>query len=321
MRVLIHDKKFLDSLELKSHGTKRPSDVYALLWSISLGFDSILGVRGYTPSDVYALSEKIVNISRFLRHSQNIYDKVEMPPRRPDLYPNHALEASVRFQRKVASVEYRLWMEPTKPRKVPPIVITPAEVYDSLQNVIAELQRIKYRLGVERYFDVKDVDEKKNSSDVVQNLEYALRLLPDFSFSRPLVQYPSSSLAKTPNQVFAVTEVILKKLEHLRTLRGIHQIPPEPPKIYGLKPIHAYQKGIEAIEKAQRLKVMMGFAPAQIPTMPFRPITPSEVYELILRLDGIVTIMLRKAGDVDAKEFIYLTSHSVYKKNCMVSYD
>jgi hypothetical protein len=59
MRVLIHDKKFLDSLELKSHGTKRSSDVYALLWSISLGFDSILGVRGYTPSDVYALARRL----------------------------------------------------------------------------------------------------------------------------------------------------------------------------------------------------------------------------------------------------------------------
>jgi hypothetical protein len=312
VRLLIGDDPFIASLSRKRFTGKTPSDVYELLWSISLGFDALLGIRGYTPTDVYALSEKVVRISEFLRHSQNLYDSVERPAYRPNLHPNHALYASIDFLKKVATGQKRLWIEPADVPQKPHRVITPTEVYDSLQYDIAELQRIKYRLGIERYFEIEKPSEEKTPSDVVRNLEYAKRLLPDFSFDRPLVQYPPVSLKKTPNQVYAVTEEIMKKLEILRTMRGVHMIPKDPPKIYGLKPIHTYQKGIEAIEKAQRLKVQMGFYPSQIPDSPFRAITPSEVYELILRLDGIVTLLLKKAGDREAKEYIYMTNHPIY---------
>jgi len=312
VRLLIDDPAFTSGLRKRRFVNKTPSDVYELLWSISLGFDALLGIKGYTPTDVYALSEKVVQISRFLRHSQNLYDTVPKPPKREGLYPNHALYASIAFLKKVAKEQKKLWIEPADIPKIPRRVITPTEVYDSLQYNIAELQRIKYRLGIERYFEIPLPKEKKTPSDVVQNLRYAAMLLPDFSFSKPLVQYPSESLRKTPNQVYAVTVEILQKLERLRTLRGIHLLPANPPKIYGLKPIHSYQKGIEAIEKAQRLRVRMGFYPSQIPAMPFRAITPSEVYELILRLDGIVTLLLKKAGQRDVKAFIYRTRHPVY---------
>jgi len=146
----------------------------------------------------------------------------------------------------------------------------------------------------------------------VQNIRYAKALLPDFSFDKPLVQYPPSSLKKTPNQVFAVTQEVMRKFEKIRTIRGVQMLPEDPPYIIGLKPIHVYQKGIEAHEKMQRFKVQMGFAPSEIPKMPFRQITPSEVYELVLRLDGIATLMLKRVGDKGALEYIYQTNHPVY---------
>ncbi|SFP54251.1 hypothetical protein [Hydrogenimonas thermophila] len=312
VRIFIDNNKFLERLKVEHFEGKTPSDVYMLLWSISLGFDALLGIHGYTPTDVYALSEKVVRISQFLRHSQNIYDNVKKPKKKENMHPNHALYTSINFLKKIAEGEKRLWIEPADIPNTPHRVITPTEVYDALQYNIAELQRIKYRLGLERYFETYKPKEKKTPSDVVQNIEYALALLPDFSFKRKLVQYPVSSLKKTPNQVYAVTEEILRKLYKLKTLRGIQQVPKNPPEIGGLKPIHAYQKGIEAIEKAQRLKIQMGFYPSQVPTAPYRPITPSEVYELILRLDGIVTLLLKKAGDNTEKEYIYETEHSFF---------
>jgi len=89
------------------------------------------------------------------------------------------------------------------------------------------------------------------------------------------------------------------------TLKGVSQKPKEPPFIANLRPIHAYQKGIEATEKAIRLKVLMGFYPSEVPSEPLREITPNEVYELVLRLDGILTILLRRAGYTEAEEYIY----------------
>ncbi len=312
VRIFIDDKEFLSKLVSRKYSGKTPSDVYALLWSISMGFDALLGIRGYTPTDVYALSEKVVKISRFLRHSQNIYDDVLMPERVDGLHPNHALYESIEFLKRVAEGEKRLWIEPADIPDIPQKVITPTEVYDSLQYSIAELQRIKYRLGIERYFEISTPKEEKTPSDVVRNLKYASMLLPTFSFQRKIVQYPESSLKKSPNQVFAVTEEILSKLNTLKTLRGIQKEPKTPPKIFGLKPIHTYQKGIEAVEKAIRLKVQMGFYPSQIPSAPYRPITPSEVYELIIRLDGIVTLLLKKAGSIDVKEYLYKENKTPY---------
>ncbi|MCF6200589.1 MAG: hypothetical protein L3J42_00430 [Hydrogenimonas sp.] len=312
MRIFIDDKDFLSKLVSKKYTAKTPSDVYALLWSISMGFDALLGIRGYTPTDVYALSEKAVKIAKFLRHSQNIYDSAAMPPEEDGLHPNHALQESIEFLKKIAEGEKRLWIEPADIPQAPQRVVTPTEVYDSLQYSIAELQRIKYRLGIERYFEITAPKEEKTPSDVVRNLKYAKMLLPDFSLERKIVQYPESSLKKSPNQVFGVTEEILKKLAILKTLRGVQVDPKAPPKIFGLKPIHTYQKGIEAIEKAIRLKVQMGFYPSQIPSAPYRPITPSEVYELIIRLDGIVTLLLKKAGSKDVKAYLYKDDKRTY---------
>ncbi|WP_457642803.1 hypothetical protein [Persephonella sp.] len=301
----IKDKKFLKSLKFKKYTGKTPNDVYRLLWSISLAFDSLLGIHGYTPTDVYALSEKLVQTVKFLRESQNIYPPVEKPEKKEGLHPNHALYASYDFLKKVRKAEINLWIEPTEVPEKPHRVITPTDVYDSLQYNIAELQRIKYRLGLERYFKLKPVKGSKTPSDVVQNIEYAIRLMPEFNFDKKIVQYPISSLRKTPNHVYAVTEEILRKLRILKSMKGISQRPKEPPFIYNLKPIHVYQKGIEATEKAIRLKVQMGFYPSEVPSEPLREITPNEVYELAIRLDGIITILLRKMGYKKAEEYIY----------------
>ena len=302
---LIDDVNFLNSLKFKKFKGKTPNDVYRLLWSISLAFDDLLGVNGYTPTAVYTLAQKLLANVKFLRETQNIYTLPKPLKKVPNLHPNHALYKSYEFLEKVRVAQKHLWINnPTEVPKKPHKVITPTEVYDSIQYNLAELQRIKYRLGVERYFKTKPVKEAKTPSDVVQTLEYAIKLMPLFDLNKPLIQYPQKTLQKTPNHVYAVTEEILKKLNILKNLKGIAKKAKEPPYISGLKPIHAYQKATEAIEKAIKLKVQMGFLPSQIPSQPLRQITPNEVYERVIRLDGIITILLNKAG-YKADEYIY----------------
>ena len=307
----IKNTQFLKSLKLVKYKNKTPNDVYRLLWSISLAFDNLLGIHGYTPTDVYALSQKLVDTVKFIRETQNIYNDVKKPKYIPDLHPNHALYTSYGFLSKVKTAEKHLWIEPTEVPKKPHRVITPTDVYDSLQYNIAELQRIKYRLGVERYFKLKPVKSSKTPSDVVQNIKYATKLMPTFDFDRKLIQYPIKTLQKTPNNVYAVTEEILRKLNILKNLKGIKQQAKNPPFIYGLKPIHAYQKAIEDSEKAIRLKKQMGFYPSEVPTEPLREITPNDVYEMVIRLDGITTILLHKAGYKKAQEYIYKTNKEI----------
>ena len=308
----IKNQTFLKNIKIKKFYGKTPNDVYQLLWSISLAFDSLLGIHGYTPTDVYELSEKLVRTVKFLKESQNNYNKIKKPVKIEGQYPNHALYESYNFLRKVSTVEKKLWITPTEVPKKPHKVISPTDVYDSIQYNIAELQRIKYRLGLERYFKQKKVKGIKTPSDVVQNLKYAEVLMPSFDFEKNLIQYSPETLKKTPNDVYGVTEEILRKLDILKSLKGISKTAKIPPYIYGLEPIHTYQKGIEAIEKGMKVKEQSGFFPSQIPTSPIRKITPSEVYELTLRLDGIVTLLLHRFGDEKADNYVYKLDKKVY---------
>ena len=302
----INNIQFLTSLKYKKYLNKTPNDVYRLLWSISLALNDLLGIHGYTPNDVYILSEKLLTNILFIRHSQNMYKKPPLPPKQTDVHSNKLLYQSYDFLKKLRISQEHLWINhPTDVPKQPHHVITPTEVHDALQYDLAEIQRIKYRLGIERYFKKAKIKKNKTPADILQVLEYTTELLPTFNPNKPLIQYPISSLNKTPNDVYAVTQEILKKITILKNLKGVQERAKTPPYIYGLKPIYVYQKSLEAIDKALKLKTQMGFYPSKILGETLRKITPNEVYEKVIRLDGIITLLLHKAGDKKATEYIY----------------
>ncbi len=274
----------------KQYFNKTPSDVYRALWKISLGFDALIG-QGFTPTDVYIQSQQIVDTIKFLRKSQREYTKVPFPKKQPNLHPNHAFYASVALLKKINEDERKLWMKPIPVPKIHQRVISPTEVYDSLQTIKAELNRVTRRIGLEASFPQKKPNGKKTPSDVVQNLEYAKALLPSFDFSRKLNQYPQSSLIKTPNDVYALSEFILDKIAVIKDKNGIKVKAKTAPFVYGLQPIYVYVKGLEDLEKVEKLKILDGFHPSQIPSSPNIKITPSEVYELILRLDDEINLL------------------------------
>ena len=289
---LLKDRTVLEQgkFKLKKYVQKSPSDVYRELWSISLGFDRLLG-QGFTPTDVYLLSEQIVQNIKFLRESQREHKEVTLPPLKVNQHPNHALYKSVELIREIGKREKKLWMTAVPVSVIEQKIISPTEVYDSLQTVTAELNRISRRLGIERYFTLKKETTQKTPADVVQNLEYAIALLPNFEFDKNLNQYPKKSLIKTPNDVFALSKFILHKIERIKAKKGIKIRAKETTYLYGVKPIHVYVKGIENLEKIQKLKKLEGFKASEFPSPPTTKITPSEVYELILRLDDEINLI------------------------------
>jgi len=285
-KTILTQKKF----QLQKYTNKTPSDAYRELWIISLAFDPLLG-QGFTPTDVYQQTEQIVARIKFLRASQREHSEVFIPKLKENQHPNHALYKSIALISKLSFIEKKLWMQPVPVPEVQQKIVSPIEVYDSLQTVNAELNRISRRLGLERIFPLKRTKGSKTPSDVVQNLEYAIALLPSFSFDKGINQYPKSALLKTPNDVFALSEQILEKLKHIKAYRGINIAAKTTQYIYGLKPIHVYVKGIEALEKIEKSKQLEGYRASQTPTAPRVKITPSEVYELIVRLEDEINML------------------------------
>lgn len=289
---------------------KTPNDVYQALWQVSLALDPLLGVRGFTPKDVYAQTEQILEMVRFLRLTQNLSNNIKQPSRPTGKHPNHALQAANELLTRIAKAEENLWIEPAQVPKLERRVITPTEVYDALANVIAELQRIKYRLGVERHFPELGVKREKTPDDVVQNLRWAAAMMPLFPLGAPLYQQNPTSLTKTPADVYQITQHILDELSRYRALRGIHTIPRQPSQVSGLQPKHVYQKTLEGLEKINILRKQVQMKVIALPQYPLRKITPTEVFDLAIRLNMELQQIYERAKLKDATFIEFINNRS-----------
>ncbi len=285
-----------------------PSHVYASLSEISIALDETLGLRGFTPSDVYAQSLRVLELVKFLRQSQNLPMNVPNPERTSGKLSNHALSSVYGLFAKIRQAEENLWMKPLNVPDIPKRVITPVDVFDNISVSLSELQRIKYRLGLERDFSTPPRQTGKTPDDVILNTEWAIAMLPTFELERPLQQHDKKSLQKTPNHVFSVTSHILERLKQYRRLRGIRTPVQRADIIHGLRPHHVYEKGLEILEKIDVIRRSSNQGPITIQEFPLRLITPAEVFDLALRLDEELNILFTYAGMADE---LWLTSSEV----------
>jgi len=293
MKLLTSD--FVDiGLNKKKNATY--ADIYKELWSVSLGLDELLGRSGYTPSDIYGLSVQVVELSKFLRQSQNFMLDVEKPKTPEHKHSNHALYAAYDLIEHINKIQKNLWMEPIEVKEYPKRVVAPTEVYDTLGIIIAELQGIKYRLGLEKEIAVVTFQKEKTLNDVIVNINYATALLPSFGFTRELIQYDRSNLVKTPADVYMVAGAILYDLKLLFKKRGIRYKSKKFAKIYGLRPTHVYQKTLENLEKINLLRESIKIGKTAIISEPSKLISPTEVYELAIRLEKELVLILDYYG-------------------------
>jgi len=302
---------------------------YQLLSEISRALDPVLGIEGFTPADVHALTGRVVANALFLRTSQNLPEPVEEPDfdMRRKRHPNHALMEVYETLSQVSQLERNLWMEPCEVPKLKSRKIGPNEVYDAVLTVMAELQRIKYRLGLEYRTKTPKTESGKTPNDVIYNLKVAQILLPPFDGTTPLQQHNPEALQKKPADVFIVAERITKELEQDRKIEGITLVPRKAPLLEGNQPKHIYQKTLECLEKVNRLRKQTGFFPTAIGDYPLREITLSKVYELVVRLDDEFDL-LQKAQhgrphklETDQDSFIGEKTHDdVYQKIWQVSF-
>lgn len=204
-------------------------------------------------------------------------------------------------------------------------VITPTEVYDALQTNIAELQRIKFRLGVDSAFDDSKAVVNKTPDDVIQNLTWAANAMPSFALGQPLTQYDPQSLEKSPSDVFAIASLTLRKLRHYKRLRGIHTRANQPPAVTGLRPRHVYQKTLECLKKVGELRRQAGFAASATPYFPMRVITPNDVFALASQLDralGLIYATIDMPQDMlTAQDAGSKTSSEVFRVMWQISYE
>ncbi len=304
--------KHIEQLSQKhNYQNKTSDDTYYELWLSSLAMDELLG-KGFSPTDNYKESILIVDIINFIRNSQGIYDEIELPEKKIRKHPNHVLYATNKLLHKIAKAEKKLWMDPVEISKNPQRIITPTEVYDSMQMIITELKRIRRRLGIERLYKIKDIEGSKTPSDVLQNIEYAIALFPSFHVNKELVQYDKNSLKKSTDDLYALSEFILKKVEYLKEVKGIKLKVKEPPMIYSLNNMHIYQKAIESIEKINKLRIKDKLYEVAVPSSPIKRKSTDSVNELLLMIDDEITIIMEKNGIKNIQRWSYTLDKKHY---------
>jgi hypothetical protein len=299
--------------KIKVYKDKTSNDNYHEVWLASLAIDELLG-RGYSPTYNYMESILIIDTINFLRNSQGIYDEVEKPLKKERQHPNHVLYAANQLLHKISNAEKKLWIDPVEVAENPQRIITPTEVHDTMQTILTELMRIRRRLGIERFYPHKKFDGLKTPSDVLQNMEYAIKLFPDFSLSSDLIQYDKSSLKKNINDIYALSEFVLNKVEFLKENKGIKVTPKEPPMIYSLNTMHIYQKGIETMEKINKLRIKDKLYEVALPASPRKRKSTDDVYSLLVMIDDEISIIMEKNGISDVKRWSYILDRKQYKE-------
>ncbi len=306
---------------------KTPSDVYQELWNISLAMNPLLGVRGLKPTDVYSQSAKILEQVKFLRVSQSLTLDVPPPLMTEGKRPNHTLQQAYRLLAAISQAEHNLWIEPINVPKVPRREIKPGEVYDALLIVQAELERVKFRLGIERDIAVPEVEGQKTPDDVLYNLVWATALMPRFENDVPIKQYPRESLNKTPNHLYALTEHIIEELIEYRKQRGIQVMPRHIPGQSNLQALNIYQKTLHVMDKVSRVREQEGLGVLALPQGHLRQTTLTEVYDLMIRLDAELQILYEKVGmsaklaELDrVRLYTNKTESDVFQKMWSISY-
>ena len=291
VKFLIKNKENMLEMEVLSD---KDANLYEILDSISLSIDPLIGARGFGPNEVYKQSVRIIKIINFLKKSQNIHKKAQKITINKTLHENHILYEARGLLKKISIAQKNLWITPVKVSKIKQKVITFTEVYSYQNDIIAQLQRIKNRLGFERYFKIEKIEtsQYKTANDIIKNLNYAKQMMPLFTFDKKLIQYDKNSLEKKVNELYGFSEFLIKKLKFYKEVKGIKVQPNSTPKLFCNKNIYLYQKIVENIEKIQKIRVLEGMKISSIPITPISNISTNQLYELMLRVDNELNILL-----------------------------
>ena len=98
---------------------------------------------------------------------------------------------------------------------------------------------------------------------------------------------------KTPSDVYSYAKLLKKKVVFLRKQAGITSAFPKVEKQHNKYPRHVIQKALEILSKINLYRVSKGYGEIFIPPYPAREITPSDVYEMVKRLDAEVTPFIK----------------------------
>lgn len=96
-----------------------------------------------------------------------------------------------------------------------------------------------------------------------------------------LLTLSSAWANKTPSEVTQMAEIVYREVILIKQAEGLSDPHREPGVQLGKVPMHVYGKSREVVEKLASIQATMGIPAVQVPSLPLRKITPSDVFEIV----------------------------------------
>ena len=143
---------------------KTPSSVYKSLADASFLLDGLRG-QPLTPDDVYRNCAHILDEMELVAAEIGVSLDFELPEVEETKNPKDVAQQVLRATYKVINLQTRLGMDASGVPSLTLVRVTPSEVFDSTNMLLAEMARIKFHLGVNVPRNERPVPRGKRPSD------------------------------------------------------------------------------------------------------------------------------------------------------------
>ena len=221
-----------------------------------------------TPSHVYQATSDLISEIDILREAMGVTVYPVEAEAQEDRAPIHTYAKSLEVLEKISAAQKRLGMTPARLAQIPVKDIVAKDVYNSVQNNIAEVRRVKEQLVIEDAITPAPLEGGKTPSVVYQALGDASFLLDG------LVGHPVD-----PNDVHTHMVYLHDEMELIATKLKV-ALELDPPVVDGRKRMKdVAQQVLRATFKVINLQTRLGMDASGVPQMTLVRVSPSEVYE------------------------------------------
>lgn len=157
-------------------GGKTPSFVYKSLGDASFLLDGLVG-RSISPSDVFTRVQHIHDELELIAAKLKVALELNPPAVEGRKRPREVAQQVLRATFKTINLETRLGMDASGVPSLSLVRVTPAEVYEAVGILLAEMVRIKAHLGITLPRDERPAARNKRPTDVFAQVLLVIRNL------------------------------------------------------------------------------------------------------------------------------------------------
>ena len=158
-------------------GGKTPSTVYKNLADASFSLDGLSG-RSLNPNDVFSNTQYILDELELIAAKLRVPLRLQLPAVEGRKTPKDVAQQVLRASYKVVTLQIRLNMDASSVPTLTLVRVTPSEVFDATNMLLAEMTRIKAHLGINVPREPRPESRLRTPTDVfaqvlliIQNLD------------------------------------------------------------------------------------------------------------------------------------------------------